>query len=231
MYVYPFPGSNQLRCAVSELKPLLGELLFVGGATVGFYLTDEAAREPRVTRDVDTVIEAASRLDYQSFEHQLFSLGFENDISGGPICRFIKNSLILDVMPTEAGVLGFANAWHKVAMQDCDEVIVDGELIRIPTSTLFLAIKIEAFLDRGESDFVMSHDMEDLITVIDNRPTIVDEVRNSQTLAKDFVSQQFAKWLENRSFIEAIPGHLLPDPASQGRRTLVLERILSIANA
>ena len=35
-------------------------------------------------------------------------------------------------------------------------------------------------------------------------------------------------FLENEFFLEALPGHLLPDQASQGRRSIILERIKKI---
>ena len=38
------------------------------------------------------------------------------------------------------------------------------------TAPYFMATKIEAFYGRGGDDFLGSHDMEDIITVIDGRP-------------------------------------------------------------
>ena len=41
--------------AALELAPFLDEVAFVGGATVALWITDQAAPEPRVTKDVDLV--------------------------------------------------------------------------------------------------------------------------------------------------------------------------------
>jgi hypothetical protein len=35
-------------------------------------------------------------------------------------------------------------------------------------------------------------------------------------------------FLEDELFLKALPGHLLPDQASQGRRSIILERIKKI---
>lgn len=43
--------------AAQELAPFLDEVAFVGGATVALWITDQAAPEPRVTKDVDLVVE------------------------------------------------------------------------------------------------------------------------------------------------------------------------------
>lgn len=57
--------------AAQELAPFLDEVAFVGGATVALWITDQAAPEPRVTKDVDLVVEVASRLAWYDFEERL----------------------------------------------------------------------------------------------------------------------------------------------------------------
>jgi len=42
----------------------------------------------------------------------------------------------------------------------------------------FLATKLEAFADRGRGDF-LGHDLEDVIAVIDGRPSIEKEVESA----------------------------------------------------
>jgi hypothetical protein len=42
-------------------EPLLGEVDFVGGATVALYLTRQGLSPVRSTRDVDLIVEVASR--------------------------------------------------------------------------------------------------------------------------------------------------------------------------
>lgn len=50
------------------------------------------------------------------------------------------------------------------------------KLIRAP---YFLATKLEAFAGRGEGDFQASHDLEDLVTVLDGRAGLLEEVRGA----------------------------------------------------
>ena len=40
----------------------------------------------------------------------------------------------------------------------------------------FLATKLAVFDGRGEGDYVLSHDMEDIIVLLDGRRGIVEEV-------------------------------------------------------
>lgn len=53
---------TMLERAARELAPFLDEVAFVGGATIALWITDRAAPEPRVTKDVDLVAEVASRV-------------------------------------------------------------------------------------------------------------------------------------------------------------------------
>jgi hypothetical protein len=63
----PVNDSNleQLITAARLLRPLLGELVFVGGTVTGLLITDEAAADPRPTLDVDTIAELTSYAEYQ----------------------------------------------------------------------------------------------------------------------------------------------------------------------
>lgn len=60
------PNLNQLIAAAQLLRPLLDELVFVGGAVTGLLITDEAASDPRVTFDVDTIINITSYTQYNA---------------------------------------------------------------------------------------------------------------------------------------------------------------------
>jgi hypothetical protein len=43
------PNLDQLIAAADALRPLLAELVFVGGCVTGLLITDEAAGHPRAT--------------------------------------------------------------------------------------------------------------------------------------------------------------------------------------
>jgi len=55
------------------------------------------------------------------------------------------------------------------------------------------------------------------------------DIKNSEPDLKDFIIKSFQGFLEDELFLDGLPGHLLPDQASQGRRSIVLERIKRIA--
>jgi hypothetical protein len=76
----------------------------------------------------------------------------------------------------------------------------------------------------------MSHDLEDIVTVIDGRPELVREISQSEPALRQYRSNEFRRLLANPAFREALPGHLLSDTASQQRISIVVERIQQIVS-
>lgn len=68
-------------------------------------------------------------------------------------------------------------------------------------------------------------DVDAIVTVIDGRPELGDEVCLSAADLRKYLSDEFKALLSNREFLDALPGHLLPDAASQQRKELVLKRM------
>jgi len=67
----------------ARVKPLLPELVFVGGCTTGLLITDPAASPVRATDDVDVIVEVASYAEYARFSKRLRNLGFSEGLIGG----------------------------------------------------------------------------------------------------------------------------------------------------
>ncbi|HEY4812961.1 MAG TPA: hypothetical protein VIH71_18075 [Solirubrobacteraceae bacterium] len=55
-----------LERAAQALEPVLGEVVFLGGASIVLWITDPAAPAPRPTEDVDVVIEVTSRAAFHA---------------------------------------------------------------------------------------------------------------------------------------------------------------------
>ena len=98
------------------------------------------------------------------------------------------------------------------------------------TAPYFVATKLEAFKGRGRGDFRGSHDLEDVVSVVDGRETLSAEVRAAGAELIEYVRREIAKLLANPGFIDALPGFLLPDTASQSRIGIVLARLQNLAS-
>ena len=217
--------------AARLLKPLLGELVFVGGSTTALLITDKAAAEVRPTYDVDAIAEITSYAAYADFSERLRGCGFKEDTSkGAPICRWRQKKTILDVMPLDANILGFSNLWYKPALESSVEHELEPDLrVRVVTALYFCATKLEAFAGRGKNDYQSSHDLEDLMAVVDGRAELVEEIRDGVGNVRAYIAAEIRKLLAVREFLDALPGYVLPDPASQARVSILLERLKKIA--
>ena len=219
-----------LLCVCKEIEGLLDQLVLVGGCATGLLITDVAAPEPRPTKDVDMVIDVINLAEYYKIEKQLRELKFTQSIDDqGVICRWVKNELMLDVMPTNEKILGFTNRWYASAVEHAQHIVIDGLGINYISAPIFIATKLEAFHTRGKSDYWSSHDLEDLISVIDGRNTIIDEMTSAPDKVINYISEHFSAMLDSEAFNEALPGLLPPDKAGQARLNLLLDKITHIA--
>lgn len=224
------PNRTFFESAVRLLAPVLDELVFVGGCTTGIFITDPAAGGIRPTRDVDAIVDVTSYAQYTALSERLRALGLVEDTSdGAPLCRWRKDTLILDVIPTDASVLGFSNRWYPTAIDTAQRLDLAGEHVRIVTPALFLATKLEAFHGRGADDVLSSHDLEDIVTVVDGRPEIVNDVVSADERVRAYISADIQSLLDNPDFVEALAGFLLPDAANQARRPILQERLQALA--
>jgi hypothetical protein len=137
-----------LERAAQELAPFLDEVAFVGGATIALWITDEGAPAPRVTKDVDLVVEVASRAGWYRFEERLRAHGLRNDSSSRVICRWKAGSpgdeLVIDLMPGDASILGFENRWQRPALAGAEALsLPSGQRIRAISPPYLLATKLE----------------------------------------------------------------------------------------
>ena len=222
--------AEMIKQVAERLGPLRPKVVFLGGSATGFHITDKAEPEIRTTKDVDIIVEVASRADYHRLEKTLRELGFFQKMQkDDPICRWYINDVIVDVMPTDEDILGFSNRWYLPAIKNSVTIELEPNLeIQIVTAPYFLGTKLDAFFGRGSGDYLASHDMEDIINFINGRVEVLEDIKNSEAELKDFIIKSLQGFLEDELFLDALPGHLLPDQASQGRRSIIMERIKKI---
>ena len=187
------PDSNRIQLinAARLLRPLLDEVVFVGGSVTGLLITDSAAGDPRATRDVDAIAAITSYPAYVTFGERLRALGFAEDASDdAPLCRWVNGTTVLDVMPLDEEILGFSNRWYAAAMAAAiRHQLADELVVRVVTDPNFIAAKLEAFKGRGNGEF-FSHDLEDLINVVDGRETLATEVHAEDAALRELSSNR-----------------------------------------
>lgn len=210
---------------------LRAEMVFVGGAVAGLLITDPAMPAIRPTEDVDMICRALVLADYHRVESALRERGFVQDMRPeAPICRWRVGSVAVDVMPTLESILGFSNRWYPLVLATALPIdLPSGRTIRLVTAPVFLATKLEAFDGRGQGEFLFSHDLEDLLAVIDGRASLLEECRTSSPELQAYLAERFRALLATRAFVDALAGHLPGDAASQERLPELHDKLRQIA--
>lgn len=196
---------SRILIVARALEDLMEKTVFVGGAAVSLYASDNAAFESRPTDDVDVVVEIVSYSEFIHFEKKLRAVGFENDVESHVICRYKIRGIIVDFMPIDSAALGFSNSWYELGMKNTLQVeIASNTKVFIFQTPYFLASKFEALIDRGMSDLRYSSDFEDIIYLFDNRVELVEEMKNADFQVKLYLQKMINLLLKHPIILEAI---------------------------
>lgn len=201
---------RMLQFIAEKLGNLRDELVFLGGCTTAIFIDEPGAPDVRYTLDVDCIVDVISLNQYHQIEKKLGKLGFTQSVMEEVICRWRYDNVILDVMPTDEKILGFGNRWYKEAIKYAiNYFLTDKISIKVISAPYFLATKIEAFKTRGNTDFYASHDFEDIVTVLDGRSNIVNEIEKTNPALRHYLVNEFGGFMSHPSFSGALPGHLI----------------------
>ncbi len=220
---------ERLEAVARGLGDRLWETAFVGGAVVELYVVDPAAPPVRNTADVDCVVSVAESHGMRQWEDDLRARGFRNDIQqGAPICRWIFDGTIVDVMPSNQEVLGFTNPWYVSGMENTVQYrLPSGTVIRIFALPWFVATKMVAVRSRGGNDLRWSHDFEDVIYLWDCIPDFVDQLNGAPAFLLDWITQELKDWRAHPEIREAV--ECVVEQASPQRIHRILVELESLA--
>ena len=146
-----------------------------------------------------------SRGRFHEFEERLRRHGFREDADSGVICRWRHGDLVLDVMPTDASILGFSNQWQAEAVPHAirRRLPSDAEIEAVSPPFL-VATKLEAFAGRGRDDYVGSRDFADVISLLDGRSELVQEVEAGPVALRAYLASEFKRHQAHPRFLAGV---------------------------
>lgn len=221
---------EQLELLAQKLGDLSQEIVIVGACSPALILDESTAPDLRPTYDVDILVQAESYGRYFHFIERLKEKGF-TEREGDPIGRYVSGELVVDVMPTEADVLGFTNKWYRKAFAHAVyQELPSGKSIKTVTLVYFVATKFEAFRNRGRSDVMASPDLEDIITMIVETPAFEEELGVADADVQRYISDQFKRLVSDENYPHFLSAHLRGDEASQAFLPQLRQLIEKIAS-
>ncbi len=210
------PNIALLTAMARAMGPLCEQVVFVGGCATGLLIDNPKLMDVRPTEDVDAIVEVASLAGYHQLAEQLVQRGFRQTMEDNtPPFRWFWNRMQLDLVPLDEKVLGFANPWYRAGYEASVSIALEGGLsLKHLSAPYFLATKFEAFKDRGGNDVFLSHDLEDIMTVVEGRLNLVAEVEAAVDLVRQHIARSVVGLLGLPAFANALPG-LLSDPEQE----------------
>ena len=211
----------RLALTVDLLGSLANSFVFVGGSVAPLLVTDPAAADARNTKDVDAVVQVATRGEYHDIEKQLAAVNYHLDPNENVLCRYKNGDLVLDVIPSAEDVLGFGNKWLKQAPEaPLVYLLAAQKTINIINAPLFMCTKFIAYKDRGKSE---DKDLEDIVAIVDGRRELMGELKESSIEIREYIALCTRELLAS-DFPEKLAWYLPQDRASADREPLVKQR-------
>ena len=207
---------------------LCQQMVFVGGCSTAVLITDEITlQEVRATDDVDLIIGLTGTARWMQLQETLSERGFTVSGEDEVICRMRLGALKVDFMPDDPNILGFSNRWYREGIDTSVKyALPSGRMIRHLVPPLFLATKLEAYRGRGNNDPLGSHDLEDILNVIDGRPALMDEARAASNEVRSYLSEQFRALQQHSDFESLVFGNIR---GPEGRVEIVHDRVRRLA--
>lgn len=224
---------DQLKSMIETVARALGddllkEVAFVGGSTTGLLITDEFTREEvRYTDDVDLIVNVVGYAQWADFQDRLRNKGFIESMDDNVICRMRLGELKVDFMPDDESILGFSNRWYEKALKKAAQnyELAEGLIIKLLTPPFFIATKLEACRGRGGDDPLASHDLEDILNLVDGREELVSEIAATDEDVRNYIVQQIDLLLRHSNFDYAVQDIVRGD---KDRADLIFERLEAI---
>lgn len=216
---------EKVALALGELND---EVIYVGGAVVSLYVTDEGAEQPRPTKDIDISVQISTYEQMDKLRERLATKEIYPAPTEKIMYRYSLENILIDFIPYDQTPLGPTNSWLKPGFRKAYSIKIGNAEIKILPVSMFLATKWEAFKSRG-GDPRMSHDFEDIIYIIDNNLNLVDDVMNADKEVQVFLKEMSSEILSHSSRNEIIECNLNPFTMEE-RRKLVIDKLERIAN-
>lgn len=192
------------------LKDLKDDMIFVGGAIVSLYATYPASDEIRMTTDIDITTEIKHFQEWATLNEALIAHKFNPDPMGHAMIRYRYKNIPVDIIPDGADIaVSDSNKWYQYGYDDIRTVKVNSQEIQIFSPAVFIATKFEAFKNRGK-DYRTSHDIEDILYVLQNSDGIVNDVKGAHLEVQKFLKDELMKILNHSSSDEILSAHLQP---------------------
>ena len=134
----------------------------------------------------------------------------------------------MDILPIQEDVLGWSSKWFPEALEAAIPLTRRRRTFKVVSAPYFVALKLEAFEQRGRGDFITSVDFEDVICLFNGRETIVEEIRAVPELARGLAGK-FKRYLESDDLYTAVEGFVMTEENPEKRKLRIINAFRLVA--
>lgn len=208
---------DALRTMLAQLATVLGEdlrhsVVVIGGMAPALYAGPDRAGV-RATKDVDVVVDAATYPAWRRALERFEERGFRYH-AGDPVCRFRRDGLTLDILPSEPTAIGLPESqWFSHV--HASRLHSDAVDLHVVDPLVLLGLKIEAHDDRATGLIGGDKDLEDIVVVLANVDGLIEAIRAGRAPIHAFLRERLARLFDGDAGRERIETCLPGDDATQ----------------
>jgi hypothetical protein len=185
-----------LRTVAARLGELREKVMFLGGTIVPLLVSEAAASDVRVAKDVDFMVHAPTKAELWEIEDEFWDVGMKRR-SLGAACHWRLGEIDVDVLTTEPYTVELPNSWGLEAMRNTlQRDLGGGLLINIMRSTHYMGIKFDAFRCRGNGNYGKSRDIYDIRLVLRGCPDIERDLQHTSPELRSHLVAELQKLLK-----------------------------------
>ena len=177
---------------------------------LGLFLDALGQSELRPTKDVDCIVpQLDTQIAWWKLEGQLRARHWSPD-SRGPICRYISpRGTLVDLMSENPSVLGISSRWYSdVVVNAVRKQLVTGRSVLVPTPSLLLCCKLEAWESRGVVDPYGSKHLEDIASLLDGCGDLELSITQATAPQRHWIARALRRIEGDTTHREALVGQL-----------------------
>lgn len=207
---------------IDKVAQALGDLrdrfVFAGASVLSCYISPSGPAAPRATKDVDMVVEVATFIEDVRLSEELRKRGFSEDITASIKGRWKLKDLTVDIIQASPNAPGAVSPWLEHAQENAILVVLPSGLqAQVLSPAYWVAAKLQAFLDRGLEDILVSHDLEDIIFLIDSEDWVESAIQEAPASLRSFVALALNEASKSPYFREALEGCIPVSDPDQSR--------------
>ena len=114
--------------------------------------------------------------------------------------------------------------------KDVDVIVDVRRPVKVISAPFFVALKMEAFEDRGKGDFIFSTDFEDVICLFNGRTGLADEILGDPTVGPG-IAGRFAKYVACGDLQDAVLGFVQSETDPEARFASIMAAFRRLADS